>query len=142
MARSDDVPVFDPRARERDALRREEGALSAFFDAAREEPWPAPSPAFLAAVLADAAAIAPRRPALLAPAPRLGLLARIGARLAPLGGWAGTTALAASAAIGFWAGAVGLGADYAMPTFWPDVATLESPADAIGGFFDFASLEG
>jgi hypothetical protein len=139
MARSDDVSVFDPRADERDALRREEGALSAFFDAAREEPWPAPSPAFLKAVLADAAAVAPG-PMVVAPRP--GLLARIGARLAPLGGWAGTTALAASAAIGFWAGAVGLGADYAMPTFWPDVATLESPADAIGGFFDFASLEG
>lgn len=138
MARSDDAPVFDPRTPDRDAPRAEEGALAAFFEAARAEPWPAPSPAFLAAVLADAAAVARAAPA----PPRPGLLARLGARLAPLGGWPGAGALAASAAIGFWAGAVGLGADYALPTLWPDVATLEVPADAIGGFFDLASLEG
>lgn len=154
MARSDDAPVFDLRALDmrgldtrapgREALRDEEGALAAFFDAARAEPWPAPSPSFLAAVLADAAAVTPRRAVVPfpAPPPRRGLLARLGARLAPVGGWPGAGALAASAAIGFWAGAGGLGADYAMPTLWPDVAALESPADAIGGFFDFASLEG
>lgn len=175
MARTDDAPDFP----DRDALRSEEGALAAFFDAARAEPPPTPSTAFLAATLRDAEALARRRaplPRALRPhpegsrarpwpeAPRArpwpggpradphpetprvrpwrSLADRIGARLAPVGGWAGAGALAASTAIGFWAGAAGLGADYAAPTLWPDVTAMESAAAGIGDFFDLASLEG
>jgi len=67
---------------------------------------------------------------------------KIGAWPAPLGGWPGAGALAASLAIGFWAGVSGLGADYATPTLWPDVATMENAGAGIGDFYDLSSLEG
>ena len=113
------------------------------------EPVPAPEP-LSAPIFGPTSMPAPVRampaPGLL-PAPRParrrpGLRARIGARLAPLGGWAGAGALAASLAIGFWAGVSGLGADYATPTLWPDVATMDSATAGIGDFYDLSSLEG
>ncbi len=120
------------------ALRREEGPLHAFFDAARAEDT-APSPAFLAAVLADADRLRPRPPAA---RPRHSPAVALASFLRPVGGWAAATALAACLAAGFFAGALGAGSEFAAQTLWPDVASLDAPAVDPADFFDLGATEG
>jgi hypothetical protein len=111
-----------------DDPRSEEGALAPFFAAARGAP-PAPEPALIAAILADAEAAMPRRPSRSLLAPLLDLL----------GGWRGAGAVAASALIGFGIGLSGSGMLPEDPAAWltgGDV--LATLADPVAPLFDTA----
>ena len=135
MANPDD----DPRAA-RAALRREEDALAAFFDAARAEPRTPPA-ALLEAILADARRTAAGAGAPAASPAPAGAGPDLGALLRPLGGWGAATALAGCLALGLVAGSLGAGEDLAAETLWSDpVAALS--ADGIDGFFDLGATEG
>jgi len=149
MARPEDAR---PAAEARAALRREEGALAPFFDAARAEDAAAPLPdAFLAAVLRDAAAAtpAPSSPAaaLARPLHRPGPRPATGRRRS---GWAASAAAALAACLGFGfvAGALGAGAGTASTLLadgaglvWSDTAALDAPAAGLDAFFDLAAEE-
>ncbi len=124
----------------RAALRAEEGALAAFFDAARAETPPLPE-ALVAAVLADAAraaAPAPPRPARARRGARPGLAALLG----PLGGWPGATALAGCLAAGLVAGASQPVSDFVGTALWSDALAVEDVAAGVEGFFDLQETEG
>ena len=122
----------------RNALRREEEALAAFFDAARAEPPEPPSDALLARVLADADALAPARPQ----RARRRAWPDLGALLRPLGGWGAAAALAGCLAAGFLAGSLGAGAGLATETIWADHLSVEAAAQGVDGFFDLTAAEG
>jgi hypothetical protein len=121
----DDTMTDDPRS--------EEGALGPFFAAARAAA-PAPEPALIAAILADAEAAMPRRPSrrrasrnVLAPV------------LEMLGGWRGAGAVAASALIGFGIGLSGSGLMPEGPAVWlADGDLLATLADPVAPLFDTA----
>jgi hypothetical protein len=114
----DETMTADPQS--------EEGALAAFFAAARAAPL-APEPALIAAILADAEAAMPRRPSRNLLAPLLDLLC----------GWRGAGAVAASALIGFGIGFSGV--ELQDPAAWltgGDV--LATLADPVAPLFDTA----
>jgi hypothetical protein len=144
MARSEDGGLTPPHAAPRDP-RPTEGALGAFFDAARAAPV-IPPVTLTAAILADAEALlprsaAPQRPP--SPPPQQhGLWRRIGALARPIGGWGGMAALAGCLALGFWVGASGPGADIAAAALWTEAAAADAAVDSVDGFFDLASGEG
>lgn len=78
--------------------------LDAFFDAARAHP-PAPSEAFLARVVVDAAAVdAARKQSEAHSNPRLGLRDRLRGRLQSIGGWPALAGLATATVTGLWIG--------------------------------------
>ncbi len=135
MAKPDDD---DPRAR-RDALRREEGPLAAFFDAARAEPTPLPD-ALLARILADADAVRPPPPA--RPARRRPAWPGLAALLRPIAGRGAAAALAGCLAVGFLAGSLGAGTDLAADAIWPDYVSIGAVAEGVDGFFDLSAAEG
>jgi hypothetical protein len=111
-----------------DDPRSEEGALAPFFAAAGASA-PAPEPALIAAILADAEAAMPRRPSRNPLAPLLEVL----------GGWRGAGAVAASALIGFGIGLSGSGLVPEDPAVWltgGDV--LATLADPVAPLFDTA----
>jgi hypothetical protein len=113
---------------DKDRMTEDEAALAPFFAAARAGAAE-PSPALLAAILADAAAASAARRQ--APARR-----RPGLRQLP-GGWRVAMPLAAAAAAGFWIGfAADLGS--ADPSAWTVTAAAEDP---VTGFFDLAAAE-
>ena len=122
-----------------DEAATDEAFLARWFAAARDDD-PAPPPALLNAILADAADVAAARADAVAPPARRGW--RRPAFLAPIGGWGGLATLGACAVLGFWLGIAGnLALDGTSLT--TSAATLASDDDAGGvdAFFDYASLE-
>ncbi len=114
----------------RDDPRSEEGPLGPFFAAARAAA-PAPDPALIAAILADAEVAMPRPPSR-----NRSVLAPV---LEMLGGWQGAGAVAASALIGFGIGLSGNGLVPEDPAVWlagGDV--LATLADPVAPLFDTA----
>lgn len=120
----------------RDVLRREEGDLAAFFDAARAEPRDPPD-ALLDRILADANVVQPSRTVR-----RRRRWPDFDAFLKPLGGWGAAAALAGCLAAGFLAGASGAGADLAADAIWPDYVSLDAAAEGVDGFFELTPAEG
>lgn len=107
--------------------------LDGLFAEARADS-PAPSPALMARILADAAAVQPR-PAAAPPrraVPRFGL----GAVLAALGGFGSLAGLASAAVAGLWIG-------LAPPAAVDDLAASLWPVDDVGDSIElFPDLEG
>jgi hypothetical protein len=107
-------------------MTQDDETLEAFFAAAGREEV-APSPALIAAVLADAAAVTSAREA-----------HRSRRAAARWRGWVpATAALAASALLGFWIGVAGEGAQVSLFA----ETTAGEAEDPVGGFFDLASAE-
>ncbi len=106
----------------------DEDALETWFAAARVAP-PAPPPALMRAIEADAARVTAARGRAVATAPAAPA-PRFGAWLARLLGPGGVATLTACALAGFLVGASGL-SDWAREAAWTD-------ADPVAEFFDMA----
>lgn len=120
-----------------------EGELAPFFEAARAAA-PTPTPAFLDAILADAARVAAERlpSGRAAPARRRAPRVDLFEWLRPIGGPIGAAALAACVALGFVAGQVGTGAAILDGVLVTDDLGFDPAAETATLLLDLGGAEG